>query len=399
MKLFDEIHRTRTGIKAHAEPKFNYINSSARKPYHLIRELLEEWFSSYPENAKKDLRARFRSSDDIKHLAAFFELYLYNLLRKIGFEVEVHPEIQGKSTHPEFKVYYSGQPAFYLEATLAAPSKEEIAARKRENIVYETIDKVNSPDFFLFVQIRRHTKENPSGRRWRKELEKWLSSLDYESIYCIFKENRFKDLPVLTLEDKGWIVEFKPIPKIGNIRGKPDIRPIGIKCFGLFPCRESERIRNAIIKKAKKYRKLNLPFIIAINATNELTIVDEEDILDALLGDFYVTLLLSSQGKIVKNFSRRKPNGAWIGPNGPRYKSVSAVIIFSNLCCENIANCSPELWHNPWSKMPLDISLLPLPQKLLNRRTRRFEFRQGKPIHEIFCLPQDWPFFKYENLP
>jgi len=53
MKLFDEILRTRIGFANHAEPKFNHINLSARKPYNLIRELLEEWYSSYPESAKK----------------------------------------------------------------------------------------------------------------------------------------------------------------------------------------------------------------------------------------------------------------------------------------------------------------------------------------------------------
>lgn len=393
MKLFDEILRTRKGPKNHAEPKFNYINLSARKPYNLIRGLLEEWFSSYPENAKKDLRARFRSSDDIEHLAAFFELYLFNLLRKIGFDVEVHPEIQGKSTHPEFKVFYNGEPVFYLEATLAAPSEDEIAARKRENIIYESIDKINSPDFFLLVHVKRSSGKNPSGRMWRKKIEKWLSSLDYENIYLIFKENRFNELPVLPLKDEGWEVELKPIPKGRDARGKPEIRPIGIKYFSLFPCRESEHIRKAVIKKAKKYSKLNLPFIIAINTANDLTIVDNEDMLDALFGDSFEKYLLSPDGEILENFSGRKPNGSWIGLNGPRYRSVSAIIIFSRLCCENIANCTPVLWHNPSAKMSLNEKLIPLPQNIPNIIKKDYEFKPGKPIHEILCLPQAWPFF------
>jgi len=389
MKLFEEILRTRIGFANHAEPKFNYINLSARKPYNLIRELLEEWYSSYPESAKKNLRGRFISSNDIEHLAAFFELYLYNLLRKIGFEVEIHPEIQGKSTHPDFKAYYNGQPAFYLEAALAAPSKEETAARKRENVVYESIDKVNSPDFFLSVQVKRYSKENPSGGEWRKSLEKRLSSLDYNETYKLYKDGRHRDLPTLILRGKGWEVRVKAFPKGPEIRGKTGIRPIGVISSKALFCGGSEYIRKSIIKKAENYGDLDLPFIIAINYVNEFSFIANNEILNALFGDFDITQM--PNGKINRRFERAL-NGAFIGSKGPCYCWVSAVMIFPNLICENIANLTPVIWHNPWAIKPLNEELMPLPQMVYNKKRNSYYMKPGNSVNEILGLAKDCLF-------
>lgn len=45
----------------------------------------------YPGDDKNDLRARFRKRDD-NHESAFFELFLYEVVRRLGLNPEVHPE-------------------------------------------------------------------------------------------------------------------------------------------------------------------------------------------------------------------------------------------------------------------------------------------------------------------
>jgi len=71
LKLFDDIDRDFMGPKCYSDPCFDYLNRSGRTIAHRIRSLLERWFEEFPENGKKELWRRFRSSDDQEHLSAF----------------------------------------------------------------------------------------------------------------------------------------------------------------------------------------------------------------------------------------------------------------------------------------------------------------------------------------
>src|SRR5262249_52731893 len=105
MQLFDEVNRVDQRSKRENEPLFDYYNCSGRRSVGALRELLESWFQRYPQTARKDLRARFRSRIDAQHQAAFFELYLHEFLRAMGFEIYVHPELcENTPTHPDFVV-------------------------------------------------------------------------------------------------------------------------------------------------------------------------------------------------------------------------------------------------------------------------------------------------------
>ena len=111
MTLFDkEAHDLGTRAKRYGEPRFEYYNHSSRPAIGQIREVLENWFSGYPDLGKSDLRGRFKSNDDRSHDGAFFELYLHEVLRKLGYEVQVHPLVD-KPTHPDFVVERNGTPA------------------------------------------------------------------------------------------------------------------------------------------------------------------------------------------------------------------------------------------------------------------------------------------------
>ena len=89
--LYDNIHRDYLGAARYSEPQFAYLNRSARLEANLIRALLEAWFSRYPPAEAADLRARFRSSNDLQHHSAFFELFVHELLLKLGLHPQIHP--------------------------------------------------------------------------------------------------------------------------------------------------------------------------------------------------------------------------------------------------------------------------------------------------------------------
>lgn len=121
-KLFAEIDRDYTGPALYTESMFDFFNRSARSECKRIRKLLEQWFEDFPSEIQDKLWAHFQTKDDRQHLAAFFELYLHELLSKSGFSVKIHPIVSNRVTHPDFKVLKDGKPLFYLEATLAALS-------------------------------------------------------------------------------------------------------------------------------------------------------------------------------------------------------------------------------------------------------------------------------------
>lgn len=395
MMLFDDIARDFGGLRGHTEPLFGYLNRSARPSMARIRELLEGWFSRCPQESQAELRTRFRSSDDIHHRGAFFELYMHALLLRLGYHVEAHPIIPTAPTHPEFLVCKEGTPMFYLEATLAAGPSEETAADKRESTVYETIDKMHSPNFFIVVKVERSSIVAPPGRKWRGILEKWLSGLDPDNIGAKLESSELADLPNLTLEHEGWNVTFQAIPKSPKARGKRGVRPIGLHFFPFQECKEDEWVRNAIKEKATKYGNLNLPYVIAINV---LSIFSNDNlmIMDALFGDEQITSYYMPGGKSNDRLTRA-PNGAFRGPKGPKNTRVSGIIVCNDLLWGNIAKINPVLWHNPWAAYPMDSRLWPFPQWILNESKTKIVPKTGRDIGELFGLPKEWPILGQEN--
>lgn len=387
--LFDDIPHDYKGTRGHTEPLYEYLNCSARPSMERVRNLLEDWFSNYPSDAQNELRTRFRASDDIQHRSAFFEIYLHALLSKLGFHIEIHPEIPGQPTRPEFLVLREGNPIFYLEATLASGPIDERAADKRENVVYETIDKMNSPNFFIGIKVHGSPNTPPPGRKWRAFLEEWLSELDPDAIGEKLKSDGLEDLPSITRNHDGWNITFQAIPKSPAARGKPGIRPIGIRFFGFEECKEDEWIRNAIKEKATKYGNLDLPYIIAINV---LSIFSNDDhmVMDALFGDEAVTFFRPPNGGSDHKLTRA-PNGAFRGPHGPRNTRVSGVIICSDLLWGNITKINPVLWHNPWASLPFNQDFWSLPQYVPNLDKTRIESKSGRKAVDLFVLPEGWP--------
>jgi hypothetical protein len=101
------------------------------------------------------LRNRFRKDDHRQHFAAWWELYLYTLLKRWGFEVCVHPQVEDSEDRPDFLVR-SERGAFYVEAATTFSGIEdakEHSALKAE--ILDAVEKVQSESFTISVEFER----------------------------------------------------------------------------------------------------------------------------------------------------------------------------------------------------------------------------------------------------
>jgi hypothetical protein len=98
-RLFADVERTNGRPGLYSEDSFAFLDRAAGVVWERIREKLDEWYTSFPD-VDGDLRERFRSPRPDQHYAAWWELYVHNLLQSMGFEVTVHPEVPGTTGHP-----------------------------------------------------------------------------------------------------------------------------------------------------------------------------------------------------------------------------------------------------------------------------------------------------------
>jgi len=390
MTLFDEIDRNDHEIAQYAKPLFAYLNRTARVEFDRIRHELEEWFAHYPSSGRAELRARFRSGIDTQHQAAFFELFLHEILLRLGCQVTLHPTIPNVARTPDFLVESPNGERFYIEATVATnESVGEAAARARMNAVYDVLNRiVDSPDFFLWLTIRGAPATPPPARRIASFVSACLAGLDPDAIIRLYESGRTEEVPRWSFEHEGWRIEFRPIPKKPEARGRPGVRLIGARITGVRGVDHRTSIKEAITEKAGRYGDLDLPYVVAVNV---LEFVDEIDIMEALFGKEQFTVMFSDSGPAepVDTQVSRLPDGAWTGLAGPRYTRVSAVLVATRLSAYGIPRANLRLYHNPWAQRLYKSVLTRLPQAM--PRDNRMERIDGESTEAIFGLPASWP--------
>jgi hypothetical protein len=390
MKLFDQFQRTDYETARYAESLFTYMNRTARDEFEEVRKKLETWFSHYPVSEQIEMRARFRSDTNAQHQSAFFELLLHEVLRVLGCEITPHPTLPNVPRTPDFLVEPLDGPPFYIEAVLATnESADEAAAQARINIVYDVVDrKVDSSNLFLWIDVEGAPESPPSANRIASFLNKRLAKLDPDEVAILYETEGMASVPSWRYEHDGWILNFQPIPKKPEARNKKGARPIGAQSTGVRWVDHRTPIRDAIKKKASRYGKLELPYVIAVNA---LEFVDEIDIMEALFGKEQFTISFSQSHPLerVDTQMSRVPDGAWTSYTGPRNTRISAVLLATKLSPWHLSRGKVCLYHNPWAQKPYSSILTRLPQAVL--KGNRMKNIDGESIGSILGLPNSWP--------
>jgi len=385
MSLFDNVQREYAGPALEGEGYFSYLNRSARPVFARIRETLEVWFSHYPAEGQSELSSRIRVNDD----SAFFELTLHEMLLGLGCQVTLHPDVPGAGEkHPDFLVHSPQCGPFYMEAILSTgESAEDASARRRMDDVYNALNNFECPDFFIGMNLRGAPATPPSAKAMRRFLRSKLEGLDPDELGDAMKAGGLEALPHWPYEHDGWRIEFYPIPKGPDSRGKEGVRPVGARMYGMWGDNCKDAIRGAIAKKASRYGELDRPYIIAVNVLDDF--VDDSDIMQALFGTEQYTIAVGTEGIAGPPQMRRKPDGAWMDAGGPRYTRVSAVFIVERLHHWNVPKAETRLYHNPWAQRPCCCELRQMPQAIPH--DGHMTLVDGMPLGDALGLLLGWP--------
>lgn len=387
MRLFDVSDRTDVDSKKHSENTFTFLNRSGKPEFERVRSFLETCFEHYPDEEKPELKSRFASSTEYD--SAQFELLLHELLLKLGYKIEIHPEIAGTNKRPDFLVE-RGELKFYLEAVLATDvSDEERANLIIRDKIYDAIDKAESSNFWLNLQSFRLVQgRQPVARHIKSFLNRELSQLDPDKLSVELEDKGgFSALPLLCFEDENITIVFQPIPKSPAKRGDKTVRNIGFFPMEGGISSTKDAIRRSVLAKATRYGNLDLPFVVAVNSTSYWG-TDIEDAQEALLGSEGVQVLSPYETRRV-----RQPDGAFCGPGGPQNTRVSAVLV-GYMSTSTLASSHLELHHHPWAALQLPAEALPLSQYALRLDKEGQEEIQkvdGQSVGEVFGVSAPWP--------
>jgi hypothetical protein len=354
-----------------------------------IRRLLDEWIVSYPEANLDDMAARFRSGDDTLFLSAFFELYLFKLAVKLGYEVEVHPiSAETHRNRPDFLLHGPSGEKVYLEAVLVAETSQvDRSSNSLKSTLIDALNKLESPNFFIGIEERGRPKPAPLLSKLKADLRLWLDSLDPDACVELMKCRGLGQLPEFRWEHDGWKIRFLAHPKSPSLRGQPNVRTVGIQESGLRLVDPVKAIRKSLRKKVSRYGRLDYPYIIAVDALQPY--VGKRAIEEALFGGTRTVWTIDPQGK-EESMLEPAGDGVLIGTNQTRNTRLSAVLFAVCVFPTTVASKESKtyLYHNPWAEKPYRGAMCAFPQAKLE--AGGLTEVEGIHAKDILGIDPDW---------
>ena len=380
MKLFEYKNRSHKNPATHNENTYDYYDRSAREDVSKVRDVLNLWFDNYPDEEKPELKSRFKKTFS----SAFFELFIFNLFKNQGFDIIVHPRVPNSNRRPDFLLVKNGV-EFYLEAKVAkGESEEQESFKHRINQIYDYINTIESPNFFFRIdELDLKTKLQPSTKRLRNTIESELSNFDADEVTRQIATFGFDTSPRISVEDKNLKLVISLIPRAPEHRNKGG-RPIGVYLHEAYMGGEEKSIKTSFEKKAKRYGKLDKPYIVCINSIGEKFFGDV-DVMDAVWGTEALSWTEDPNNNEEKLVRLR--NGIVMGERGPIFKNVSGILI--NRVMEfNLAVSPHWLIKHPFADMNLNFDLFEMTYQYLDKNN--IVTVDGKSISEILNIKSNW---------
>ncbi len=371
--IFDPVrNRIDESPSHHDEPPFDFYNRCTNVVIGSVRDALEDWFSRYPPGRdRQDLLGKFRDGDRRQFASAAWELYIHESLRRQGFDVKPNPPLAYTTRRIDF-LASKGAERVYVECAIVTHSDDDAKRISGIGALEAAIDHSDILDYWLDLEFDRRGQGPIPPDRFVTGLRRWVASQDIEALAAIAHRGPTW-LPSYDWLEDGWIAHVWAIPRSPELRGRPDIRPLGI-----MPADTEEKsvwlaLRAKLETKAEAYGELDAPYVIAVNAP------------DAWPRDLHAAWAVYGPYAFDARWER---TGFLMRVGGPTYPGVSGVLASVALQPHTFPRQWPTLYENPaadsrppdslaWSRMRVvDGSPMAVP---------------GIDPADLFGVSRDWP--------
>jgi hypothetical protein len=384
LKLFDEQDRSDPAPCREGEDSYSFLNRVDTPYWAQVRNLLEDFFARYPAEHAGSLRGDFRSRLPGRHYAAWWELYLHELFLRLGYEITIHPAIEGTERKPDFGLRRDGS-ELLVEASVVfsgiSGSEEETGAAP--SWMLAAFEAVENSSFFVSIhEITARGEEQLKQTEIASPTEEWLAGLDPDQVTSEYEEEgRF---PVLHIERRGWAVELEAWPVKPEARGRPGHRVLGSGPAMGGAVDDVSQLESKLKAKAGRYGRPEVPYVIAVLSLSGF--MERIDIAQALFGrEATVISDPDDAGRLI-----RQPNGFWFRGTGPINTRVSAVLMGVGLQAWSLTRIAPELWVNPWAENSLAEGW-PFAVHTTLETGEVVSEEKDPALTALFDLPEGWP--------
>jgi hypothetical protein len=369
--LFEEKERNDKYSVNSSINKYEYIDLSDSEIAAQQRSLLNKWFDRYPDHGKVELKNKLMADFH----AAYFELFLHEYFLKLGFDLEPHPDIPESTKHPDYLVRGYGL-EFYLEAKQVETPKTVISRNNRLLGQYNTLNTIDTPNYFFAVSEITF-KSNNTSRRQKLVRSIKEELMKYDSEYYSSSELEVDTIRrEITFEDDDMKIIITLIPKSKNIEHNSTNSSIGIYPIFSYVAEEYTSLFQHIKGKSKKYGSLDKPYLICINSFNI------RNNYEAVVSEFYKEFqipLFSDPLNFKKQYSI-KTDPSLLNINKPKYQTISAIMV-SNVHVDFLNDAINWIVEHPNPYLRLSLDTLQLPKTIVCNDS--VTLVKGKSITEI----------------
>ena len=329
------------------------------------RSLMENWALDLSDSEFVFLlpRLKSRSAKSYEDFStAFQELFLHQLLLRLGCNAENHPEVAGSTKFPDFEVSQPSGGRFLLEARTSFKESTGPIRDARSEVARDFLRNLDVGFEFGIGKLVPGTDSLPQ-KALKQHILKALTGTSDKTDDVI---------PIPDFTQRGWQIQLTG----HKVESRSSHGSILFEAWGGTWSGPDFPLFKALKEKGSRYgNDHQMPFVIALDSAD--TVHTESDFYDSLFGaprDAYV-------GGVPP--TNRLSRGYWGTAGNPQHQQVSAVLFTVNLGPQPVmrGTVQPWLYLNPWATHPYEGVLTKL-------RTGRFVdstivFSSGPSLNEI----------------
>ena len=356
MNLFDDIKREPATSVSHLYSAFVAVNQDGSSEGQYRRDTLESWFRKFPKDHQNNLRGDFTSDGHAQHDAAFFELFLHELLSALGFKVEVHPTLPDSGSKPDFLVC-DGNKCFYLEATTTGSRSGPFTPTNLEQEIIEELEKLPSPDFNFLIEITGDLSHSPKKAPLISKFSKLLlEGHDPDEVKANVDARGTDAAPSAQYDVDGWRIQAWLSPISRPSRRRCQRRLIKVNFRRARRTNAVDPVRSKLRSKGSSYGDPQIPLVIAVQ-TLDMFYNGRQNDKEVLFGSERI-LYVNDVPEL-----DQEPNGVWSKGRGMR---IGAFLSVQKADIWNFPYASGCLYVNPaQSSTALPEALLRLPHGIV----------------------------------